>query len=152
MDIWDLGARSTMPRHTGDAAVTCTQKLGMLWRSRPGIQAVAYRESHDNSVKILSAAGHTNIWESWPIPGGIVVSSTSNPVALLSTETPACRARPAGGLPPYSHSGILPEGLSGTRSILWVHDKGTTTGAASTSHLTPDLLCYSRPFPTSQRL
>lgn len=59
--IWDLGARSTMSWHTGDTAVTCTRSPSMVWRCRPVSQAVAHRESHNNSVQSFGAAWHTRI-------------------------------------------------------------------------------------------
>lgn len=158
-------------------AVTCTQGPSVIRRSGWVVQAVAHRESHDSPLKATvllcmqvfgrgeaCRLGRGRQWRTAAICTGIPVAKLC-PIAvvLLSTETPAWRASPTARRAWLSIPGL--GRFPGRRRLCrdhrasrwnWINGKGAAAGSSAASwplasHLTPDLLCYSRPAPTSHQ-
>lgn len=84
------------------------------------------------------------IWESWPVPGGIVVISHGKALVLLPTQTPAGRAGPAAGSAPHPGDNEHPV-VTKPRQELHPHPTSPLTCCAIPGHSQPPSTHKSSP-------
>lgn len=84
------------------------------------------------------------IWESWPVPGGIVVISHGKALVLLPTQTPAGRAGPAAGSAPHPGDNEHPV-VTKPRQELHPHPTSPLTCCAIPGHSQPPSAHKSSP-------